>query len=90
MERNTQRLTLADGNVRAVLAGRGQHRERNWLDDGDEKRACGVRQTSGLCHWLEDPECVGLAKDHPCHRPLRVRELALQSGEIRGSVGQRG
>ena len=51
LERDAQRLALADGDVRAVFTGRGQNGERDRLDDGDEQRAGGVRQTGCLGPW---------------------------------------
>ena len=48
LERDAQRLALARGDVRAVLARRREDGERHRLDDADEQRAGGVREAPDL------------------------------------------
>ena len=54
------RLTLADGDVGAVLARRREHAERERIDDGDEEGAGVVGDLRGGRHVLEAAEEVGL------------------------------
>ena len=90
LERDAERLALADGDVRAVLAGRRQDGERDRLDDGHEQRARGVGEARRLGHRLEDAERVGLAEEHARDGPVGVGELALEGREVGRAVGERG
>ena len=77
-----ERLALAGRDVRAIRAGRGQDGQADRLDDGDEQGAGGVRQAADLGHRLEQAEEVGLGRDDPGDRPVRVGQHPLEGGEI--------
>ena len=88
VERDAQRLALAGGDVRAVLAGRGEDRERHGLDDRHEQRTGRVGEAADGRHVLEQPEDVRLGDDHAGDRVLGVGEQPLQRLEV-GGAGER-
>ena len=90
LERDAERLALARGDVRAVLPGRGEHRERHGLDDAHEQRARGVGEPPDLGHVLEQAEDVRLGGDDARDRPVRVGQQPLERLEVGRARGRAG
>ena len=89
LRRDAERLALARGDVGPVGAGRGEHGERDRLDDGHEQRPGRMGELADPRHRLEEPEEVGVRGDDPGHRAVGVGQHRLERGEVRGARRRR-
>ena len=88
--RDAERLPLARGDVRAVVGGRRQHRQRGRLHHGHEERAGSMRQLPCGGHGLQQSEGIGLSQDHARDRIIGVGEGCLERGQVRQPVRRGG